>query len=49
MKKYYLISKYSKEVINSFSCMDLDSAISYFSKVKKLKKQDLLNIFDIKE
>lgn len=49
MKTYHLISKSAKEIINKFSCECVEDAISYFSKVKKLKKKDLLHIFDIKE
>jgi len=49
MKTYYLISKAADEIVNRFACMDIEDAISYFSKVKKLKKKDLLHIFDIKE
>jgi hypothetical protein len=49
MKTYYLISKSAKEIVNRFECVDIEEAIYYFSKVKKLKKKDLLHIFDIKE
>lgn len=49
MKTYYLISKSADEIVNRFTCEYIEDALSYFSKVKKLSKKDLLHIFHIKE
>lgn len=49
MKTYYLISKSADEIVNRFTCQYIEDAVSYFSKIKKLSKKDLLHIFHIKE
>jgi hypothetical protein len=49
MKTYYLISKSADEIVNRFTCQYIEDAVSYFSRVKKLSKKDLLHIFHIKE
>ena len=45
MKTFYLKTKKSKEVLIKTSCYSIEDAIDYFSKVKKLQKKDLVNIF----
>jgi hypothetical protein len=47
MKNFYLKSKKSGEVINSFLTDTKDSAIIYFSKMKRLKPLDLLSIYSV--
>ncbi len=45
MKTYYLRSKLDKESINKSVFKSLSDAIKYFSKVKRLKEEDLLRIY----
>jgi len=45
MKTYYLKSKVSKEVINKSSFDSLTKAIGYFSLVKRLKPEELVEIY----
>ncbi len=47
MTQFYLLTK-SGEVINITHSQDLDQAIAYFAAVKKLNKEDLLRIFNVK-
>lgn len=45
MKTYYLRSRLDKESINKSVFGSLSEAIKYFSKVKRLKEDDLLKIY----
>ena len=45
MKQFYLKSKITHEVFSKIFTKTYDDAVEYFSKVKKLSKKDLLNIF----
>jgi ssRNA-specific RNase YbeY (16S rRNA maturation enzyme) len=45
MKTYYLKCKDSQEVINKKEYYSIELAIEYFSKVKKLKPNQLLSIY----
>jgi hypothetical protein len=47
MKQYYLKSKISNESFAKFLAPSLEDAIEYFSRLKKLSKKDLLNIFTV--
>ena len=47
MKQYHLKSKISNESFAKFLATSLEEAIEYFSKVKKLSKKDLLNIYAV--
>ena len=53
MKTYVLYTKIStnikKEILNKIECQNLDEAIFYFSKIKNINNQVLLDIFEIKE
>jgi hypothetical protein len=49
MKKFGLFTKLSPESINQVEAGSKAQAISFFAKIKSLKKEDLLKIFDIKE
>ena len=49
MKTFYLKSKKSGEAINSFVTDTKESAIIYFSKVKKLNPVDLLYIYSVED
>lgn len=49
MKKFGLFSPKCSEAINQVSVDSENQAISFFAKVKNLKKEDLLKIFQIKE
>ena len=48
MKQFSLTTK-SKEVIIKTSASDFQEALDYFSKVKKLPKEEILKIFYILE
>jgi predicted DNA-binding protein (MmcQ/YjbR family) len=45
MKQYHLKSKISNETLSKFVAESYEQAVDYFSKIKKLSKKDLLNIF----
>ena len=45
MKQFHLKSKISNETLSKFMAESYEQAVEYFSKVKKLSKKDLLNIF----
>jgi len=45
MKQYHLRSKISKETFAKFMAPSLELAIEYFSRLKKLSKKDLLDIY----
>jgi len=47
MKKFRLLQ--GKEVIGTFECQSIDSAIQYFSIIKKLKPELLLKLFKVTE
>jgi hypothetical protein len=47
MKQYHLKSKISNESFAKFAATSLEEAIEYFSKLKKLSKKDLLNIYAV--
>jgi len=47
MKKYHLKSKNSNESYAKFFASSLEEAIEYFSRLKKLSKKDLLNIYAV--
>jgi hypothetical protein len=47
MKQYHLKSKISKETFSKFLAPSLEEAIEYFSRLKKLSKKDLLNIYAV--
>jgi hypothetical protein len=47
MKQYHLKSKISNESFAKFLAPSLEEAIEYFSKLKKLSKKDLLNIYAV--
>jgi hypothetical protein len=47
MKTYKLLGKKSNEVINKCYCLTLEQAVAYFSIVKELSKNDLLDIFRV--
>jgi len=47
MKQYHLKSKISEESFAKFVASSLEEAIEYFSRLKKLSKKDLLNIYDV--
>jgi hypothetical protein len=47
MKQYHLKSKISNESFAKFVATSLEEAIEYFSKLKKLSKKDLLNIYAV--
>lgn len=47
MKTFYL--KSGKDVVNKVSAKDIQSAIEYFAKVKKLQESELLKIFKVTE
>lgn len=49
MKKFGLFSQASSELINQVNVDSESQAVSFFSKIKNLKKEDLLKIFQIKE
>ena len=49
MKTFYLKSKKSGETINSVVIDTKESAIIYFSKVKKIKPTDLVSIYLVEE
>jgi hypothetical protein len=49
MKKFGLFTKLSPESINQVEAGSKAQAISFFAKIKSLRKEDLLKIFDIKE
>lgn len=44
MKRYALKTK-TGEIINTISANDLEQAIELFAEIKKLPKEDLLNIY----
>lgn len=45
MKQYHLKSKSSNETFAKFMAPTMEVAIEYFSRLKKLSKKDLLNIY----
>lgn len=45
MTQFHLKSKISNETFSKFMTESYEQAVDYFSKVKKLTKKDLLNIF----
>lgn len=46
MKTYYLKCNNSeKDIVNRIEAVSLDQAIKFFSKMKKLEKDDLLKVF----
>ena len=45
MKQFHLKSKLTNETFSKFVAESYEQAVEYFSKVKKLPKKDLLNIF----
>jgi hypothetical protein len=45
MKQFHLKSKTSNETFSKFMADSYEQAVEYFSKVKRLTKKDLLNIF----
>jgi predicted DNA-binding protein (MmcQ/YjbR family) len=45
MKQFHLKSKISNETLSKFVAESYEQAVDYFSKIKKLSKKDLLNIF----
>jgi hypothetical protein len=47
MKKFQLLQ--GKEVIGIFECQKIESAIQYFSIIKRLKPELLLKVFKVKE
>ena len=47
MKQYHLKSKISNESFAKYVAPSLEIAIEYFSKLKKLSKKDLLNIYTV--
>ena len=47
MKQYHLKSKISEESFAKFVASSLEEAIEYFSRLKKLSKKDLLNIYTV--
>jgi hypothetical protein len=47
MKQYHLKSKISNESFAKYVAPSLEIAIEYFSKLKKLSKKDLLNIYAV--
>lgn len=47
MKQYHLKSKISNESFAKFLAPSLEEAIEYFSRLKKLSKKDLLNIYTV--
>jgi len=47
MKTFYLKPKKCKEVISRVSLETLEEAIIYFSKVKKLSKKSILDIYTV--
>ena len=47
MKTFYLNPKNSKEVISRVLLETLEEAIIYFSKVKKLSKKSILDIYTV--
>lgn len=49
MKNFYLKSKKSGEVINIFLTDTKESAIVYFSEMKRLKPVDLLYIYSVED
>ena len=49
MKKFGLFTKNSTDTIKKVDIESLDLAISFFSKIKRLKKSDLVDIFIVKE
>jgi len=49
MKTFYLKSKKTGEVINSVTTDTKDSAIVYFSKMKRIKPTDLINIYLVED
>lgn len=49
MKKFGLFTKIKPESVNQVEAESKSQAILFFAKVKSLKKEDLLKIFDVKE
>jgi hypothetical protein len=47
MKQYHLKSKISNETFAKYTAPSLEIAIEYFSRLKKLSKKDLLNIYAV--
>jgi hypothetical protein len=47
MKQYHLKSKISHETFAKYVAPSLEVAIEYFSRLKKLSKKDLLNIYAV--
>jgi hypothetical protein len=47
MKKYNLKSKKSDESYAKYMAPTIEIAIEYFSRLKKLSKKDLLNIYTV--
>ena len=45
MKTFYLKTKITEEVLKKVDCQSIEEAIEYFSKVKRLSKKDLVDIF----
>lgn len=46
MKTYYLkYNNSAKDIVNRVDAVSLDQAIKFFSKMKKLEKDDLLKVF----
>lgn len=49
MKTFKLVGKKTKEAINKVKTETLSEAVQYFAKVKKLKTDMLLSIYDVVE
>ena len=49
MKTYSLKTKETKEILKKAECSSLSDAIEFFSKIKQLTKESLLNIFIVTE
>lgn len=47
MKTFYL--KRGEDVVNQVKTNDIQSAIEYFAKIKKLQESELLKIFKVTE
>ena len=47
MKTFYL--KRGEDVVNQVNTNDIQSAIEYFAKIKKLQESELLKIFKVTE
>jgi hypothetical protein len=47
MRTYYLVTKDQSEVISIVQEFEMESALIYFSTIKRLSIPDLLTIFDV--